>query len=105
MGFKEQIARDLDNVFLNLGEFAELHRVEGKEIPVVMDGDRLNKLKQGQILGVVEADVLLMGKAADFPADLDPGRLLNLDGREMVVGASGKEMGLAEVALTQNRNG
>lgn len=105
MGFKEQVANDLDNVFLNLGEFAELHRVEGVQIPVVVDDDNLNKLKQGQILGNVEADVLLMGKAADFPADLDPGRLLNYDGREMIVGASGKDMGLVEVALRQNRNG
>ena len=105
MGFKEQIKKDLDTVFLNLGEFAELHRVEGVQIPVVVDSDRLNKLKQGQILGLVEADILLMGREEDFPDELNPGRLLNFDGREHIVASSGKDMGLVEVALNQNRTG
>ena len=61
MSFKDQIRQDLDAVFLNVDEFAELHRIEGKEIPVVVDNDQLVKLKQGQILGLVEADLLLMG--------------------------------------------
>lgn len=101
MNFKEQIERDLD-VFLNLDEFAENHRVEGKEITVVVDDDQLNELKQGQILGLVEADMLLMGRESDFPARLEPGRLLNVDGREMLVTNSGTAAGLVEVALQQN---
>ena len=105
MSFKEQIQKDLDAVFLNLGEFAELHRIEGEQIPVVIDDDRLQSLKQGQILGLVEADMLLMGKKSDFPANLEPGRLLNVDGREMIVANSGCDMGLVEVALNQNRTG
>lgn len=96
---------DLDAVFLNLDEFAELHRVEGKEIAVVMDNDQMNKLKKGQILGLIEADILLMGKEADFPAELEPGRMLNLDGREMLIVNSGRDLGLVEVALSQNRMG
>lgn len=103
MSFKEQIKKDLDNVFLNLDEFAEKHRVEGVEIAVVVDNDQMNKLKQGQILGLIEADMLLMGRAVDFPADLEPGRLLNVDGRELIIENSGEDMGLVEVALRQNR--
>lgn len=105
MTFKEQIQQDLDTVFLNLDEFAELRRVEGKQIPVVVDNNQLVKLKQGQILGLVEADMLLMGKQEDFPADMEPDRLLNVDGREMIVTNSGTDMGLIEVALRQNRTG
>ena len=105
MSFKEQIMADLDAVFLNLDEFAELHRVEGKEIAVVMDNDQMNKLKKGQILGLIEADILLMGKEADFPAELEPGRMVNLDGREMLIVNSGRDLGLVEVALSQNRMG
>lgn len=105
MSFKDQIQTDLDNVFLNLDEFAEIHRVEGTEIAVVVDNDQLNKLKKGQILGLVEADMLLMGKESDFPKRLEPGRLLNVDGRELIVELSGKDMGLVEVALRQNRTG
>lgn len=101
--FKDMVARDLDTVFLNVDEFAELHMVEGKEIPVVMDDDRLTTLKKGQILGLVEADMLLMGKVSDFPADMEPGRLLNVDGRELIVSKSSRDMGLIEAALRQNR--
>ena len=105
MSFKEQILKDLDNVFLNVDEFAEYHRIEGKEIPVVVDSDQLDKLKKGQILGLIEADMLLMGRETDFPRDLEPGRLLNVDGRELIVANYGKNMGLVEVALRQNRTG
>ena len=105
MSFKEQIQKDLDSVFFNLDEFAELHLIEGAEIAVVVDNDQLNKLKKGQILGLVEADMLIMGRETDFPEYLEPGRLLNVDGRELIVANSGKDMGLVEVALSQNRNG
>lgn len=105
MSFKEQILADLDAVFLNLDEFAELHRVEGRKIAVVMDNNQMNKLKQGQILGLIEADILLLGKETDFPEDLEPGRLLNLDNRELLIVNSGRDMGLVEVALSQNRMG
>ena len=105
MNFKDQIQKDLDAVFLNLNEFAELRRIEGVQIAVVVDDDQLNKLKKGNILGLIEADMLLMGRAIDFPQNLEPGRLLNVDGRELIVAASGKDMGLVEVALRQNRTG
>ena len=105
MSFKEQIQKDLDNVFFNLDEFGELHRIEGVEIAVVIDSDQLNKLKKGQILGLIEADMLILGRAVDFPDDLEPGRLLNVDGRELIVANSGEDMGLVEVALSQNRTG
>lgn len=105
MNFKDQLIKDLDSVFLNTDEFAEYHRIEGAQIPVVVDSDQLNKLKKGQILGLIEADMLLMGRESDFPRDLEPGRLLNVDGRELIVVNSGKDMGLVEVALRQNRTG
>lgn len=105
MNFKEQIRQDLDAVFLNLGEFAELHRIEGKQVTAVVDDDELREYKKGQILDMVEADMLILAKADDLPRDLDPGRLLNVDGREMLVVKAGNDMGLAEVALRQNRSG
>lgn len=106
--FKEQVEADIYSVFLNLDEFAEYHRVEGKEIPVVMDNDALAKLAKtgdNRSHSLVEADMLLMGKVTDFPADLDPGRLLNVDGREMLVVSASRDAGLVEVTLRQNRTG
>jgi len=45
--FKEQVANDIYNVFLNLDEFAEEHLIEGKTIPVVIDDDDLTEKKKG----------------------------------------------------------
>lgn len=106
MSFKDQIKQDLSDVFLNLDEFADLHRIEGKEVPVVIDSDMLEKLSKigdNRIHGMDEADMVIMGKASDLPENLDPGRLLNLDGREVIVVTTTSEMGLVRIAVRQNR--
>lgn len=106
MSFKDQIQQDLSDVFLNLDEFADLHRIEGKEVPVVIDSDimaKLSKIGDNRIHGMDEADMVIMGKASDLPENLDPGRLLNLDGREVIVVTTTSEMGLVQIAVRQNR--
>lgn len=106
MSFKDQIKQELSDVFLNLDEFADLHRIEGKEVPVVIDSDimaKLSKIGDNRIHGLDEADMVIMGKASDLPENLDPGRLLNLDGREVIVVTTTSEMGLVQIAVRQNR--
>lgn len=106
MSFKDQIKQDLSDVFLNLDEFADLHRIEGKEVPVVIDSDimaKLSKIGDNRIHGMDEADMVIMGKASDLPENLDPGRLLNLDGREVIVVTTTSEMGFVQIAVRQNR--
>ena len=106
MSFKDQIKQDLSDVFLNLDEFADLHRIEGKEVPVVIDSDimaKLSKIGDNRIHGMDEADMVIMGKASDLPENLDPGRLLNLDGREVIGVTTTSEMGLVQIAVRQNR--
>lgn len=106
MSFKDQIKQDLSDIFLNLDEFADLHRIEGKEVPVVIDSDIMAKLSKNgdnRIHGMDEADMVIMGKASDLPENLDPGRLLNLDGREVIVVTTMSEMGLVQIAVRQNR--
>ena len=106
MSFKDQIKQDLSDIFLNLDEFADLHRIEGKEVPVVIDSDimaKLSKIGDNRSHGMDEADMVIMGKASDLPENLDPGRLLNLDGREVIVVTTTSEMGLVQIAVRQNR--
>ena len=106
MSFKDQIKQDLSDIFLNLDEFADLHRIEGKEVPVVIDSDimaKLSKIGDNRIHGMDEDDMIIMGKASDLPENLDPGRLLNLDGREVIVVTTTSEMGLVQIAVRQNR--
>ena len=69
MSFKDQIKQDLSDIFLNLDEFADLHRIEGKEVPVVIDSDimaKLSKIGDNRIHGMDEADMVIMGKPPTF---------------------------------------
>ncbi|MBQ9229076.1 MAG: hypothetical protein IJ680_07720 [Paludibacteraceae bacterium] len=100
---KDLIAADVDRVFFELDDFAELHRIEGKEISIVIDNDQLEKMKQGQILGVAESDMLIFAKTSDMPKRKAPGSLLNVDGRELIVDEWTENKGVTQIALRQNR--
>lgn len=101
---RDLIAADIDLVFFQLDDFAETHRIEGKEIDIVIDNDMLTKMKQGQILGVAESDMLIFARAKDMPKRKAPGSLLNVDGREYIVDDWTENKGVAQVALRQNRS-
>ena len=46
--FKEQLEKDFHDAFFNLNEFAELHNIDGKNVPVVVDNDTLLALNLGK---------------------------------------------------------
>ncbi len=102
---KDLIASDVSRLFFNLDEFAETHRVEGKSIDVVVDGDKLEDLKDGANLGVAEADLLFFARSADvaFVPRKAPGSLINFDGREYLIQEWIENMGVAQISLRQNR--
>ena len=43
LSFKDCIAADIQNVFLNQEEFAEIHTVDGKPMGVILDDDGLQQ--------------------------------------------------------------
>lgn len=47
MTFKELLEQDVKNAFLNLEEFGEIHKVDGKEMVIVIDGYESSE-RQGQ---------------------------------------------------------
>lgn len=100
--FKDMIARDLRSTFLNLEEYGELHRVEGKEITIVVDEDALKELSGGQKLGIAESSLLFCAAVEDLPPRRPAGEGLNVDGREYTVLDWSEDVGLATVALGQN---
>ena len=58
MGFKDMVDRDRLGVFLDLNTFGEMYRVEGKQIPIVLDNDELKERQGGQDLAVAESATL-----------------------------------------------
>ena len=99
--FKEMVARDRFSVFLNVKEFGEEHRVDGKTITVIMDDNTLKERQGGQELSVAESSLLLYAAAEDLPARRPAGEGLNVDGREYIINDWAEDMGIVTIALGQ----
>ncbi|NBH12752.1 hypothetical protein D3Z36_00775 [Lachnospiraceae bacterium] len=81
--FKEQLEKDFDDTFFNLDEFAELHTIDGNEIPVVVDNEALIGLNMGKS---VETDGIFTDSIIIFVQrkylDYEPviGQVIDFDG-------------------------
>jgi len=102
MSFKEMVARDRA-LFLNLDEFGEEHRIDGKMVTVVLDDNALKERQGGAELSVAESSLLIYAAVEDLPTPKAPGAGMNVDGREYIVDDWSIDMGIATVALRQNR--
>ena len=101
MTLKDEITNDIDNVFLDFEDFAELHLVEGKEILCILDDEAL-KTRQGSAeIGIDESTLLLFAKVEDLPKR-KKGGLLNVDHKLYMIDDWKVNFGMAEIALHQN---
>lgn len=103
MSFKDAVQADIDRVFLNLNEFADTHTVDGRQVSVVVNDDKQAKIKNGFLLGLIEADLIIYGKTTDFPKQKGIGKVVDYDGRTMVVAGWSTACGMTEIALNQNK--
>ncbi len=104
MSFKDMVQKDR-GIFLNIDEFGEVHKVEGKQITVVIDDNRLRERQGGAEVGVAESSLLLFAYSEDLPPRREAGESINVDGREYIVDDWSEDMGVAQIALGQNRTG
>lgn len=102
MGFKDMVAADNLAVFLDIETFGEIYRIEGREIPIVLDTDELKERQGGQDLAVAESATLFYALASDLPPRRAPGESLNVNGRECIVDDWKEDMGMATVVLREN---
>lgn len=101
-GFKDQVSEDRMYVFLNLDFFGEMFRIEGKEIPIVLDNDELKERQGGQDLAVAESATLFYARVEDLPRRRAAGEALNVNGRECTIDDWKEDMGIATVTLREN---
>lgn len=110
MNLHEQIAADLDNVFLNLDEFACLHDFNGKKVKCIVD-DQQNMAATGAAngfanvtgIGILQCDRVVYCQAADLAPQPLPGEKIIMDGREWYVSESGLSETEGLLALPLNR--
>ena len=102
MSFKDQVASDIHKVFLGLEFFGEIHRVEGKRIPILIDNDELKERQGGQDLAVAESATLFYARSADLPPRRAAGSSLNINGRERIIDDWKEDMGMATIVLHES---
>ena len=105
MGFKETVAADRLNVFLDQNFFGEMFRVEKKSIPIVLDNDDLKHRQGGQDLAVAESGTLFYARVEDLPSRRAPGSNLNVNGRECIIDDWQEDMGIATIVLRETITG
>ena len=79
--FKEQLEKDLDSVFFNMDEFAETHMIDGKEVPIVLDNDRIIELSMGKTVetrGIFTDDILFFVQKKTWIMSRSPASTWNL---------------------------
>lgn len=105
--FKELLKSDLE-IFFNLEEFGEAHSVEGKEITCVLMTDSagsvsLTEDKDLKNAGLFGSDYTLYLKKEDRPFKSSAGKVLNVDGKELVIMKVAEEGGVLIFNLNQYR--
>ena len=85
--FKDFLPGDVENVFFNLDEFAEMRFVDGKEMPIITQKPGVNPYdahwqagaKQSFDEGLYRADLILYVKEKDYGPMPKSGKLIRLD--------------------------
>lgn len=107
MTFKDIVRSDLDNVFMNTDEFAGLHTVNGKRMPVTVDNNELierAKKAKSNMDGIYTKTTLIFVKAKDLGLLPAVGASLVLDGKTYRVTDAMNEDGLYSIHLEANRS-
>lgn len=107
MGFKDFIANDLKNVFLNFGEFAEEHTVDGKKMLVIVDNNEhieRQKRQTSRAEGLHIKEILFYVHKDDFGSLPAVGRICRFDKKDYIVADAINEDGIYSITLEANRS-
>lgn len=102
--FKDMIAADIDDVFLNLDEFAETHNLNGVECSCVVQSSTarelfLNSSKYTQYEGVQGKLVVVHVAKKSLPEIPGEGQRFDLDGEILIVSSVVDDMGMLTIEL------
>lgn len=111
MSFKDIVAADISNVFLNLEEFGETHELNGSEYTCIVAKDNTAE-KNAALLGGRRTPDGLHGdfltvclKAADLPRIPRQGENFKVDGKRYTVDSCDESMGMLTLVLGAYRMG
>lgn len=106
MTFKDIIRNDID-LFVNQDEFADMHLIDGKKMPVMIDNneqvEREKRMTQ-HMDGIYKKQMLIYVKKSDYGVLPAIGKILNLDGRVYKIMDAIDEDGIFSISLEANRS-
>jgi hypothetical protein len=110
MSFREQVAADIEAVFLNASEFAEIHQIDNVECLAVVSNDTTSNIKRTlggpRVTDGLHGDYATVAvKKADLPRVPVQGNNLRLDGKLFKVASCTEDMGMLNILLVGNRMG
>lgn len=107
LSFKEILAQDVNNVFLNPSEFGETHTVNGEPMTIVLDDieniEREKKMKS-HMDGIFTRQVLFYVASLDFGPLPNQGGLIDLDGEKYTVTDATDESGIYAITMEANQS-
>jgi hypothetical protein len=101
MNFKEALEDDME-VFFNLDEFAETRNIDGTEMSIVIDEDKLEELKVSRdihIEGIHEARLLIYVKKNEFGGKPAVNAIIEVDDKSYRVIDSSEVSGVITIIL------
>ena len=104
--FKNIIANDIHQSFLNTEEFSDMHVVNGTEMPVQMDDiEQIEREKRykDNMDGIFVQQRLIYVAASDYGPLPKKDSLITLDGRKYRVADAIVEYGVFSITLYANR--
>jgi len=96
--FQEMVASDIDNVFLNLDEFGEKHKIDRATITCCLQDAELNAVNNLRFMS--ESTLRMYAREADLPKRRNPGQTVHIDGVGHTVVTWKVEMGMVIAEFT-----
>lgn len=106
ISFKEAARQDVSNVFLDIEEFADVHTINNKKIPAIVDENELierEKRMKSNMDGVYTKQIMIYVKGIDFGMLPAVGAALRMDGKEYLVQDAVNEYGVYSITLEMNK--
>ncbi|WP_438770045.1 hypothetical protein [Brevibacillus sp. JB24b] len=107
MNLKEQMKLDTQTVFFNTEEFAEIHNVDGNDIPIVIDSEELIHRKANAVNpedGIHDAELLFYVPKSFLTSRPTVDKMLTLDGKKYRTVSVSEDFSTYTVALHRARS-
>nr|DAM69331.1 MAG TPA: ATP-binding sugar transporter [Caudoviricetes sp.] len=108
MSFKEMVFGDIDNVFLNLEEFADPHNLNGTDcVAILQDISVAESLSTGAgttqtYPGIYGSRMQVNCKKSDLPEVPVTDQVFTIDGKVYLVESCADDMGMLTIQLVAN---